>query len=100
MVFKEIESKASSNKWRAKQINDSIEGEISKIEQGQFGPMYFIMAEDGAELLLPNHKVLVNRLQEGNVVQGDVVRITYLGQLPTNVIGRKPTEMYKVAKDE
>lgn len=99
MAFKKIETKAaSSNKWVPKQINEALEGEISKIVPGNYGPMYFLMNEAGEELLLPNHKVLMNRLKD--IVQGDVVRIVYLGQLPTKVMGRNPTEMYEVYKDE
>jgi hypothetical protein len=97
MVYEEIITKQGSERWSPEKIGDQIEGKLSEKRPGMYGMMCFIENEDGT-LMLPNHKVLQNRLEAVEV--GKKIKVVYDGQLPTKIAGRKPTELYTVFVDK
>ena len=94
MGYVKVES--NLNIWLPTEENQQIEGEVKKVSEGKYGLQYDIDV-DGEVLTTPSHKVLQNRLKE--VVEGNKIKIVYLGEQSPKVRGESPMKMYDVYID-
>lgn len=79
--------------WKPEEKGEELVGTVSHIEEGEFGTNYTVTDEAGEEHITPAHTVLLDRMQE--VVEGDTVRIVYLG-MGVAKKGRNPANLYEV----
>ena len=84
----------SSSFWKPEQIGDSIEGELTKIEDGTYGTNYTLKQADGTNIIPGAYKALISRMANANI--GDMVKIVYDGQEAPKMKGYKPTKLFKV----
>ncbi len=85
----------SSEYWNPETQNESIEGELIDIVEGNFGKQYAIKnLENGKIILTPSHKVLQSQM--ATVKIGNVVKLVFVEEIPNVVKGRSATKMYKI----
>jgi hypothetical protein len=89
--WEDIPDKPMKGIWKPK-LNEVIEGEVLRIEDGRYGAEYVLRGGEG-EIKLPAHKQLISKLEDVKV--GQMIRVTQAGE---KVSGKgKPTQMYRVA---
>ena len=96
--WKKVESDSQLNFWHPEQKDEELSGEVVKREEGNFGAQYTLRKDDGSEVTTPSHKVLQARMEKTAI--GQTVRIVFIGEVPSKVIGRKATQMYEVYVQE
>jgi hypothetical protein len=85
------------NIWLPKEIGETLQGEITAIEQdAQFGIQATVKKDDGASVQTPSHKWLQNCIKVFKVKQ--IIKIEYLGEQPPSVKGQSPLKKYKVSR--
>ena len=88
------EVKSSTGLWLPEKENESVQGVITEIKEGQYGLQVVIEDENGESITTPSHKVLQTRLNGFNV--GDSVRIVFTGTDLPKVKGQNETRLYSV----
>lgn len=75
-IFKEVTG--VENLWRPEKVDESVEGEVKNIGEGNFGRELSIEKDD-VKATLPSLTVLNTKLK--GVKVGDYIRVTYLGEV-------------------
>ena len=88
------EVKGESNVWLPTKPNESVEGRIKSMIQGNYGLQTTIEDKEKKAITLPSHKVLQNRL--ANCKVGDMIKVIYEKDELPKVRGQNPTRIYKV----
>lgn len=86
---------SAKNFWSPKAKGEEIQGEVVEITQGMYGSKYVIKTATG-DWTTPSHKVLQSKLS--GAIIGDIVKITYDGEIPPRTRGENPTKIYIVQK--
>lgn len=92
------EKQESAGIWIPQKVGDELEGEVTSIDQGDYGKQYTVKKENGDEVKTPSHKVLQSRAVK--IVVSDKVKFVYLGEEPPSIKGYSPTRMYDVLIDK
>lgn len=91
-----------TNYWNSKKApatkGDQVKGVLIRVDTGTFKDKptsnYVIRAEDGNDIVLPNHTVLNGLVSKVPIGKG--VRVVYCGQGEVTKRGRSPPELYEV----
>lgn len=96
MAERKYEEVKGGDLWLPKEGGEQREGKVTGINpKGLYGLSVTILSKDGAEILLPSHKMLQSQLVKAQLKVGDYIRITYIG----NKQGHKNDyEEYKLEK--
>ena len=89
-----LEQKDSINFWSPIIEGETLQGVLTKIEEGKYGKKYTILDSFDVENITPSHKVLQNLMRKTK--EGDLIKIIFLGEQPPKIRGENPTKMYKV----
>lgn len=82
--------------WKPSKEGEELVGVVERVLNGNFGNQYVIKTDDERSVLTPSHKVLQNRMIE--ILEGDFVRLVFIGTEPSKEKGKNPTAMYEVYK--
>ena len=89
--FEEVEGLAF---WSPKEEGETIEGEVTKVSEGEYGEYLVLKNDKGEEITTGSHKWLQNLIK--NVTVGDYVKILYEGEEPPSQKGWNPTKKFKL----
>lgn len=62
--------------WKPKRKGDTFTGEVVRVTQGKFGPVYRVKDSANKIWCLPSHQTLLGALEDAGVGAGDEVRVT------------------------
>jgi hypothetical protein len=90
-----IELKSKQEYWQPVNDGDHTEGVICDIDNAaEFGMEVSILDKEDRRITLPSHKVLQDRLWKAEI--GQLIRVTYKGEMPNTNPKHRPTKIYKV----
>jgi len=93
--FEKVESQMSF--WKPESIGEEIEGEVTLVEEDDFGLRVKIKSGND-EITLPSHKLLQNRLKMVKV--RDYIKVQYTGEELPKIKGNNPLKLYDVWIDK
>lgn len=86
LVWKKAPEQGELKMWEPRAKGDSLQGHITSIGKGKYGPIIKVKDEKKGILALKNHSYLVNlfqRVEEEDgapLVAGDHVKVTFTGK--------------------
>lgn len=83
--------------WRPLEIGTSIEGTISKIEDGDYGEEMELETPEGEFITLPSHKDLQSKY--ARLYEGDYIKVTLTKIIPSKNPQYNDKNIYRVQKE-
>lgn len=83
------EDEVTSNFFKFENINDSIEGTLTALEDGEYGKQYVIVDDEGKKVTIGSYTALSTKIKDSD--KGKKIKIVYLGEKK----GEKSKRLYK-----
>lgn len=97
MAWDEAPEAGEAEFWDPK-IDEVLQGEVTARKKGKFDTFIYIEDDDGQEWKTPQHAQLARKIRRMKIEEGDIVRITYLGEKAPKGDNKNmsPTKQYKL----
>lgn len=79
-IIEEPEERERAPKWDTEEKGEYLVGEVSRLQDGQFGRMLFMRTGEGEEFLIPNRSALLMEPLIQKAKLGDKLLIVCLGK--------------------
>lgn len=76
------------------EVGDDIVGTVVDYFNGQYGQQAIIETSDDERFTMPNHTMLNSLMTKVNI--GDIVKVHYVEDKPSDKAGRSPLKVYKL----